>query len=118
MHCQGVQLFGIIQVEGGEAVKRIKDWEELTIQDNFLFQKVMRNKRLCQHLIEKILQIKIADILPIPIRKRRLISGWTARAYAWMCMFKTIQDGYLTLKCSVLMSRTADWRNGRAIIRL
>ncbi len=23
---------------------RIKTWEELTIQDNFLFQKVMRNK--------------------------------------------------------------------------
>ena len=43
-------------------MKRIKDWEELTIQDNFLFQKVMRNKRLCQHLIEKILQVKIADI--------------------------------------------------------
>ena len=62
MHCQGVQLFGILQIEGGEAVKRIKDWEELTIQDNFLFQKVMRNKRLCQYLIEKILQIKIADI--------------------------------------------------------
>ena len=43
-------------------MKRIKNWEELTIQDNFLFQKVMRNKRLCQYLIEKILQIKIADI--------------------------------------------------------
>ena len=55
VYCQGVQLFGIIQVEGGDAVKRIKDWEELTIQDNFLFQKVMRNKRLCQYLIEKIL---------------------------------------------------------------
>ena len=55
-------MFGIIQVEEDDAVKRIKDWEELTIQDNFLFQKVMRNKRLCQYLIEKILQIKIADI--------------------------------------------------------
>ena len=43
-------------------MKRIKNWEELTIQDNFLFQKVMRNKRLCQYLIEKILKIKIADI--------------------------------------------------------
>ena len=32
-------------------MKRIKDWEELTIQDNFLFQKVMRNKRLCQYLM-------------------------------------------------------------------
>ena len=42
-------------------MKRIKDWEELTIQDNFLFQKVMRNKRLCQYLIEKILQIKMVN---------------------------------------------------------
>ena len=41
---------------------RIKTWEELTIQDNFLFQKVMQNKRICKHLIELILQIKIKDI--------------------------------------------------------
>ncbi len=41
---------------------RIKTWEELTIQDNFLFQKVMQNKRICKHLIEKILKIKIKDI--------------------------------------------------------
>ena len=40
----------------------IKAWEDLTIQDNFLFQKVMRNSRLCKYLIEKILQIKIARI--------------------------------------------------------
>ena len=41
---------------------RIKSWEELTIQDNFLFQKVMNNKRLCKYLIEKILNIRIHDI--------------------------------------------------------
>ena len=41
---------------------RLKTWEELTIQDNFLFQKVMRNQRLCKHLIEKILNIKIQSI--------------------------------------------------------
>ena len=41
---------------------RIKTWEELTIQDNFLFQKVMQNKRICKHLIELILQIKIKEI--------------------------------------------------------
>ena len=33
---------------------RLKQWEELTIQDNFLFQKVMQNRRICKHLIEKI----------------------------------------------------------------
>lgn len=43
-------------------LSRIKTWEELTIQDNFLFQKVMQNKRICKHLIECILQIKIQEI--------------------------------------------------------
>lgn len=29
---------------------RFKQWEELTIQDNFLFQKVMQNQRICKYL--------------------------------------------------------------------
>jgi predicted transposase/invertase (TIGR01784 family) len=43
-------------------LNRIKEWEELTIQDNFLFQKVMQNKRICKYLIEKILHISIKEI--------------------------------------------------------
>ena len=43
-------------------MSKIKTWEELTIQDNFLFEKVMRNKRLCKYLIEKILNIRIKTI--------------------------------------------------------
>lgn len=30
----------------------LKAWENLTIADNFIFQKVMRKKRLCKRLIE------------------------------------------------------------------
>ncbi len=41
---------------------QIKEWEELTICDNFLFQKVMQNKRICKRLIEKLLHIKVKDI--------------------------------------------------------
>ena len=41
---------------------RIKEWEELTICDNFLFQKVMQNKRICKRLIEKLLCIKVKNI--------------------------------------------------------
>ena len=41
---------------------RIKEWEELTICDNFLFQKVMQNPRLCKRLIEKLLHIKVNHI--------------------------------------------------------
>ena len=41
----------------------IKPYEELTIQDNFLFQKIMRNKRICQRVIERLLDIKVRDIV-------------------------------------------------------
>lgn len=41
---------------------RIKAWDELTICDNFLFLKVMQNKRICKRLIEKILGIRIHRI--------------------------------------------------------
>ena len=41
---------------------RIKEWEELTISDNFLFQKVMQNPRLCKRLIEKLLGIKVKNL--------------------------------------------------------
>jgi len=43
-------------------VGKIKTWEELTICDNFLFLKVMQNKRICKRLIEKILGIRIRQI--------------------------------------------------------
>ena len=40
----------------------IKPYEELTIQDNFIFQKVMRNKRICKQTIERLLDIDIKDV--------------------------------------------------------
>ena len=40
----------------------IKPWEELTIQDDYMFKLVMRSKRICKTMIEKILQIKLSDI--------------------------------------------------------
>ena len=41
----------------------IKAYEDLTIQDNFLFQKIMRNKRICQRVIERLLDIEVLDIV-------------------------------------------------------
>ena len=40
----------------------IKPWEELTITDDYMFKLVMRHKRFCKRLIEKILNIRIKDI--------------------------------------------------------
>ena len=39
-----------------------KTYDELTIQDNFLFQKIMRNKRICKQTIQRLLDIDIKDI--------------------------------------------------------
>ena len=41
---------------------KIKPWEELTIRDNFLFQKVMLYENICKHFLEKLLGIKIKNI--------------------------------------------------------
>lgn len=40
----------------------IKPYDELTIQDNFIFQKVMRNKHICKATIERLLDISVRDI--------------------------------------------------------
>ena len=48
---------------------KIKTWEELTIRDNFMFQKVLRNKRLCKRFISKVLRIKIRRIIYLETEK-------------------------------------------------
>lgn len=58
---------------------RIKEWEELTICDNFLFQKVMQNKWLCKHLIQKLLKIKIKNII-YPVAEKSIAIGATSKA--------------------------------------
>ena len=42
---------------------RIKSFDELTIQDNFIFQKVMLKKHICKAVLERLLDISIHDIV-------------------------------------------------------
>ena len=44
---------------------RIKSFDELTIQDNFIFQKVMLKKHICKAVLERLLDISIHDIVYI-----------------------------------------------------
>ena len=41
---------------------QFKKWEDLDITDDFIFSRVMRNKRLCRTLLEMILKVKIGKI--------------------------------------------------------
>ena len=44
-------------------------WEELEIKNDFLFAKVMRDKRICMMLLEKLLQTKIKDVVYLEEQK-------------------------------------------------
>ncbi len=48
---------------------RIKSFDELTIQDNFIFQKVMLKKSICKAVLERLLDIPIKDIVYIQEEK-------------------------------------------------
>lgn len=48
---------------------RIKPWNELTIQDDYMFKLVMSRKRICKKMIEKILRISVRDIVYIEEEK-------------------------------------------------
>ena len=41
----------------------IKPWEELTIADDYMFKLVMRRKHICKRMLEKILRVRIRDIV-------------------------------------------------------
>ena len=56
-----------------------KAWEELQIKDDFLFAKVMRDKKLCAALIERLLGTKIKDIVYLEEEKKIDIK-WDAKS--------------------------------------
>ena len=48
---------------------QFKSFDELSIQDNFIFEKVMREKSICKELLELVLEISIRDIAYIETEK-------------------------------------------------
>ena len=38
-----------------------KRWEDLELKDGFMFAKVMRDKQICIKMLERLLDVKIAD---------------------------------------------------------
>ena len=45
-----------------QTATKFKPWEDLDITDDFIFSRVMRNKRLCRTLLEMFLKVKIGKI--------------------------------------------------------
>ena len=45
-----------------QTTTKFKRWEDLDITDDFIFTRVMRNKRFCRTLLEMILKVKVGKI--------------------------------------------------------
>ena len=58
--------YNITAESNGPVGKRVNlktiDWDSLTFVNNYVFQEVLKNKKLCKYLIERILHIHIKDI--------------------------------------------------------
>lgn len=65
-------------------MRRIETWEELQIKNDFLFAKVMRDKKICMKLLETLLQIKIKDIVYLEQDKKIMLKK-TQRAERKPC---------------------------------
>lgn len=48
----------------------VKSWEELEIRDDYMFAEVMRDKKICKTLLEKLLHIKVKDLEYVEAQKR------------------------------------------------
>lgn len=48
-----------------------KVWESLQIKNDYIFSKVMRDKKICIALLEKLLKLKIRDIKYLEEEKDR-----------------------------------------------
>jgi predicted transposase/invertase (TIGR01784 family) len=86
---------------------RIKEWEELTIQDNFLFQKVMQNKRLCIWLITKLLGIKVKDII-YPEAEKTMEASPTQKGIR-LDVYVVIEDGTIIDIEMQTTDKSLDW---------
>ena len=57
----------------------IKSFDELTFQDNFIFQKVMLKKHICKAVLERLLDISIKDIVYIH-EEKNLDVRWDSKS--------------------------------------
>ena len=57
-------VYVIIKMKGSEKmnIDYNKKWESLTISNDFLFSKLMRDKEICKEVLEVLLNIKIGDL--------------------------------------------------------
>ena len=73
-------------------------FDDLTIGHDFLFKKVMRNPRICKHLLEEVLQAPIAEI-SYPEIEKTIDVFMTVVVYVLMLLSLTKSTRIIIWKC-------------------
>lgn len=47
-----------------------KNWQDLTITDDYMFKLIMSYPHICKHLIERVLNIKIRELIYLETPRR------------------------------------------------
>ena len=47
----------------------MKDWKDLTISDDYMFKLIIKRKRICKQMLERILHIEIEDLFYVGTEK-------------------------------------------------
>lgn len=85
-------------------------FENLTIQSDFIFKKVMSRKRICIHLLEELLQIKIADISYFEAEKS-LEPDYASRGIRLDIIVADDKDTHYNLEMQVNNIKNPDTKN-------
>ena len=72
--------------------KILKNYDDLTISDNFMFQRVMQNELLCKHLLEMALRIKIKRLMYMPNAEKFIKVSWEGKA-SRLDLYVELADG-------------------------
>ena len=94
--------------------KRVKNFDELTISDDFMFGIIMRDPALCKPFLERILNIPIRKI-EYPESQKVIDITADAKVCDWIFMLKMTHIRYTILRCRHLP--TGICLNGPVIIR-
>lgn len=68
-------------------MRELKKYEELTIVDNFMFGKVMRDPGRCKKLLEIILKVKIRKVVLLE-EEYTMNPSYLGRVYDWISFLR------------------------------
>lgn len=75
-----------------------KRYEELSIEDDFMFGKVMEDKELCRDVLQCLLEEPVEELEEVRTQREFRYTSKGKSRFAWMCI-REIKNGFMMLRC-------------------